>query len=82
LVRIPLINYGPLQAGDLILGTVKSVKPYGAFVDLGGGVTGMLHKSDISSGWVDIVGEILCSDDKIKVGLLLRFSNSFSILPL
>ncbi len=37
-----------VQIGDVVDGTVMSVKPYGAFVDIGNGVSGLLHISQIS----------------------------------
>lgn len=37
----------PPQVGDVVEGTVMSVKPYGAFVDIGG-ASGLLHISQIS----------------------------------
>jgi len=46
---------------------VSSVKPYGAFVDLGG-VTGLLHVSQISHERITGVDKILQEGDKLKVG--------------
>jgi ribosomal protein S1 len=74
-----LCTHFPLQVGDLILGTVKAIDISGVCVDLGDGVTGLLHDSDISMERVESVGNILHLDDKIKVGLttewrLVRFS--------
>lgn len=36
------------SAGDTVLGKVRSVAPYGAFVALPGGSVGLLHKSELS----------------------------------
>jgi small subunit ribosomal protein S1 len=36
-----------LQVGEVVLGTVRGLKPYGAFIDIGG-VSGLLHISEIS----------------------------------
>lgn len=49
-------------------GVVSSVKPYGAFVDLGG-VTGLLHVSQISHERITNVDKVLQEKDKIKVGV-------------
>ena len=38
---------GPPQIGDVVEGTVLSIKPYGAFVDIGSGVSGLLHISQV-----------------------------------
>ena len=36
-----------LGIGSVVLGTVQSLKPYGAFIDIGG-INGLLHVSQIS----------------------------------
>ena len=37
-----------LKEGMVIDGIVKSIQPYGAFVEVGGGIVGLLHIEDIS----------------------------------
>jgi len=37
-----------LAVGQVLRGKIEKVEPFGAFVDLGGGVTGLLHVSNIS----------------------------------
>ena len=51
----------------MVLGTVQSVQLYGAFLDLGGGMSGLLHISQISHDRVNSVGDVLSVGDKIKV---------------
>ena len=51
----------------MVVGTVQSVKPYGAFVDIGG-VNGLLHISQISEDRVTNVEAVLSEGDKLKVG--------------
>ncbi len=55
------------QIGDVVLGTVQSVKPYGAFVDIGNGINGLLHISQISEEHVNNVDEVLSAGDQLKV---------------
>lgn len=55
------------QIGDVVQGVVQSIKPYGAFVDLGG-VTGLLHVSQISHERITNVDKVLAEGDKLKVG--------------
>lgn len=50
----------------MVVGTVQSVKPYGAFVDIGG-VNGLLHISQISEDRVTNVEAVLSEGDKLKV---------------
>ena len=46
---LPLADFDRtfFQAGDIVSGTVRSLMPYGAFLDLGG-LDGLLHVSDIA----------------------------------
>ena len=56
-----------MQIGDVAEGTIQSIKPYGAFVDLGNGMSGLLHISQISFDRITNVGSILSEGDKLKV---------------
>lgn len=61
-----IINFKP---GDVVVGVVQSVKPYGAFIDIGG-ATGLLHISQISHERVSSVEQVLTEGDKLKVMVL------------
>lgn len=52
--------------GDVVIGTVQAVKPYGAFIDVGG-INGLLHISQISHDRITNVETVLSEGDKIKV---------------
>jgi len=45
---------------------VQAVQVYGAFVDIGGGVNGLLHISQISHDRVSSVESVLSVGDKLK----------------
>ena len=74
-----------LNVGDTVVGTVKNVTDFGAFIDLGG-VDGLLHISEMSWGRVENpkkvfkVGEevkVLVKDiNETKVALSLKFPES------
>ena len=36
-----------LKEGDITTGIVTNIKPYGAFVEMEGGITGLLHILDV-----------------------------------
>jgi small subunit ribosomal protein S1 len=57
------------NVGDVVEGVVMSVKPYGAFIDLGG-MSGLLHISQISHDRVMDVEKVLNVGDSIKVMVL------------
>ena len=43
-----------MKIGDKLEGTITGIQPYGAFVELESGVTGLIHISEIRSGYVSI----------------------------
>ncbi len=58
-----------LEKGQVLEGTVKSVMPYGVFMDLGG-VDGLIHITDLSWGRVSDPKELLEPGQKINVVIL------------
>jgi small subunit ribosomal protein S1 len=59
-----------IVAGAVIAGRVASVREFGAFVDLGGGVQGLLHVSEIGWSRVSDPSEILKPGEEIVVKVL------------
>jgi len=57
------------QVGDVVEGVVQAVKPYGAFIDIGG-MNGLLHISQISHERITTVANVLNNGDKLKVMIL------------
>jgi predicted RNA-binding protein with RPS1 domain len=55
-----------IEAGDLLEGTVRSVKDFGAFIDLGG-LDGMIHVSKLSWERIKHPSEVLEVGQKVKV---------------
>ena len=56
-----------LQVGLVTEGTVETLQPYGAFVDLGNGLSGLVHVSQISTKRIAKPSEVLSVGDKVKV---------------
>jgi small subunit ribosomal protein S1 len=59
-----------LVAGAVVTGRVASVRDFGAFVDLGGGVQGLLHVSDLGWSRVEDMSQALKVGDEITVKVL------------
>lgn len=59
-----------IEEGKVIEGTVKNLAEYGAFVDLGYNVDGLLHITDMAWKRVKHPSEIVNVGDKIKVKVL------------
>ena len=60
-----------LGVGDVCKGVVQAVKPYGAFVDVGG-ISGLLHISQISHDRIVAVENVLAPGDELKVLILSK----------
>jgi small subunit ribosomal protein S1 len=57
-------------AGTVITGRVTSVREFGAFVDLGGGVQGLLHVSEMGWSRVSDTSQVVTPGDEITVKVL------------
>lgn len=58
-----------LQEGQVVMGTVRKMTHYGAFVDLGG-IDGLIHMNDMSWKRVSNPSEIVSVGDEVKVKVL------------
>lgn len=54
-----------LVAGEVVSGVVRGIKPYGAFIDIGG-ISGLLHVSQISHDHVSDIGAVVQDGSEIK----------------
>jgi small subunit ribosomal protein S1 len=59
-----------VQVGLVTEGTVETIKPYGAFIDLGDGISGLLHVSQISEKRIKTPADILSVGDTVKVKVI------------
>ncbi len=55
-----------LEEGEKVSGIVKSIKPYGAFIEIGGGIVGLVHIEDLS------VARIKSPYERLKIGQKLE----------
>jgi small subunit ribosomal protein S1 len=58
-----------LQVGEVVIGSVRGIKPYGAFIDIGG-VSGLLHISEISHDHIDTPHSVFGVNDELKVMII------------
>ncbi|SKB59530.1 small subunit ribosomal protein S1 [Lachnospiraceae bacterium] len=59
-----------LKPGTVKEGTVETIQPYGAFVNIGDGLTGLLHVSQISDKRIKTPGEVLKEGQTVTVKVL------------
>jgi small subunit ribosomal protein S1 len=62
-------RYAAMKEGDLVNGTVRSLMPYGAFVELGG-IDGLLHISDMAHSRVQKPEDLLTVGQQLQVKIL------------
>lgn len=56
-----------VEVGLVTEGTVESIQPYGAFVNLGNGLSGLVHISQICEKRIKTPAEVVAVGDKVKV---------------
>ena len=59
-----------LVPGSVVEGTVESIMPYGAFINIGNGISGLVHISQISQKRISSVHEVLKEGQKVKAKIL------------
>lgn len=55
-----------LRPGEVVNGIVKNIQPYGAFIEIGGGVVGLAHIEDLS------IARIKSPFERLKIGQKLN----------
>lgn len=59
-----------ISVGAILEGVVTGITPFGAFIELPGGVTGLVHISEVADAYVKDVKDYLKEQDKIKVKVI------------
>ena len=59
-----------LQVGDIVEGKVTGIKPFGAFVSLPEGKTGLVHISEVSYEFVQDLSAVLSDGQTVSVKVL------------
>jgi small subunit ribosomal protein S1 len=62
-------RYSEVREGDMVIGTVRSLTDYGAFVDIGG-IDGLLHVADISWHRINRPSDVLAAGQQIQATVL------------
>lgn len=81
ILRKDVLNMNDLTEGMPIKGTIRNVVDFGAFVDIGVKVDGLLHRSKIKHGTTLMVGDIIdiriisVDHDRERIALEMRNQN-------
>lgn len=79
ILSVPKIQKPDYHVGDIVKGRVKKIVDFGAFVELPGGVDGLLHISKISDSHIHNVADVLSEGDEIDVEILEFKGNKISL---
>lgn len=56
-----------MKIGDKLKGRITGIQPYGAFVELETGDTGLIHISEIRTGFIENIHEAIKVDEEVQV---------------
>ena len=59
-----------MKSGEKLKGRITGIQPYGAFVELETGDMGLIHISEIRTGYIENIHEILHVDDQVLVQVM------------
>lgn len=68
-----------LVPGSIVEGVVESIVPYGAFINLGNGLNGLVHISQISQKRISSPHEVLKEGQKVKAKILNTNDHKISL---
>jgi len=69
----------PIVVGNIYMGKVLKIKPFGAIVSLPGSAPGLVHISQIAAGYVQSVEDVLEVGDEVHVRVLSQDAASGKI---
>ncbi|CAN6564372.1 unnamed protein product [Malus baccata var. baccata] len=68
--EMPPVKNEELVAGATFTGKVRSIQPFGAFIDFGAFTDGLVHVSQLSDSYVKDVGSVVSVGQEVKVTLV------------
>ncbi|CAI0628766.1 unnamed protein product [Linum tenue] len=68
--EMPPVKNEDLVPGAMFTGKVRSIQPFGAFIDFGAFTDGLVHVSRLSDSYVKDVGNVVSVGQEVKVRLL------------
>lgn len=60
----------PVEVGSVVEGVVTGITNFGAFIQLSGGETGLVHISEIADVYVKDINEFLKQSDRVTVKVI------------
>lgn len=66
----PEMTWDDLKVGDAVSGTVVRIESFGVFVDIGAERPGMVHVSELASGYVQSPSDVVSVGDEVEARVL------------
>lgn len=70
LVEPPALDWSEIKRGQLVTGKVTRLEKFGAFVEFGAEREGMIHVSEISTGYLDHPSELLKVGEEVEAKVI------------
>lgn len=70
LVKPPLMGWDELAEGQVVTGTVVRLEKFGVFVEIGAERPGMIHVSELASGYVNSPSDVVKVGDEVKAQII------------
>lgn len=70
LTKSEIMTIDDLKIGDKISGKVRNITDFGAFVDIGVGIDGLIHISNMSDKFIKNPNEVLTNSDIVEVKVI------------
>lgn len=70
LTKSEIMSIDDLKIDDEMMGKVRNITDFGAFVDIGVGVDGLVHISNMSNNFIEDPNEVLTNSDIVKVKVI------------
>ncbi len=70
MIQPPDVTWNDIQVGQALVGKVVRVEKFGAFVDVGAERPGMVHVSELASGYINSPSEVVKVGDELRVKVI------------
>lgn len=70
LVKPPALSWDEMREGMTVTGTVVRMEPFGVFVDIGAERPGMIHVSELASGFVNSPGDVVKVGEQVSAQII------------
>jgi ribosomal protein S1 len=70
LVKPPSVTWDSMKIGDVVVGKVVRLEKFGVFVEIGAERPGMIHVSELASGYVNSPSDVVKVGDQVNARII------------